>query len=674
MIAITETKTQRSIASLEMDWFCRAAQAPTMRTIREFAEEEIVLPDGPFAGRRFLCERQPYVGLWFDAIENAPYQNYYATGPTQSGKTLCGFAIVMLYHLFEMRETVICGLPNSDMVKDKWSIDILPVLERTRFREYLPRSGSGSRGGIGALIKFRHGPALRWMTGGGGDKARAAFTARVVIITETDGMDEAGEASREADKITQLKGRTRAYGSRARLYAECTVSIEDGRTWREYTHGTESKIALPCPHCGAYVTLERPDLQGWQGADTVEDARKNAHFACSSCSHPWTEDERRVANSQGLLIHKDQEIRLMQGRSRVFGDPPRTDTLGFRWSAVNNLFVQAGDIGADEWRASRNPDDDNAEKELLQFVWALPHKPSQWETTPIDAHALTHRVTGEKRGHAPAETQCLTMGIDIGKYLGHWMVIAWQAGATGYILDYGCFEIRSKELGAERAILTALREFREVMETGWPGDNNETYVPQQVWIDSSWQGETAGRFPVYEFCREAGQRYRPTKGYGMTQDHVRRYTRPKSKGAVIRHIGDDYHFSLLRHEQIVLVEINADAWKTFAHERLTTPVGEPGALTLFRAMPMDHFSLAKHLTAERQVEEFIAGKGTVIRWEAIRRTNHWLDALYLACGASHFCGVRLDQQEAPAVARPATPQRKAGFRTPDGRPFLATER
>jgi hypothetical protein len=64
-------------------------------------------------------------------------------------------------------------------------------------------------------------------------------------------------------------------------------------------------------------------------------------------------------------------------------------------------------------------------------------------------------------------------------------------------------------------------------------------------------------------------------------------------------------------------------------------------MTLFQALPHDHLSLAKNLTAERKVEEFVAGRGVVVKWERLRRQNHWFDALYNACAAGHFCGVRL---------------------------------
>ncbi|MBN1459790.1 MAG: hypothetical protein JXA57_09640, partial [Armatimonadetes bacterium] len=107
--------------------------------------------------------------------------------------------------------------------------------------------------------------------------------------------------------------------------------------------------------------------------------------------------------------------------------------------------------------------------------------------------------------------------------------------------------------------------------------------------------------------------------------------------------------------------------------RLSGPVDTPGAMTFFHAQPNEHLSFAKHLTAERQVEEFIALRGTVVRWEKVRQNNHWLDALYNAAAAGHFCGARLikaERKRAPAVR----PKPRSLFALPDGRPWLVTER
>jgi hypothetical protein len=50
-------------------------------------------------------------------------------------------------------------------------------------------------------------------------------------------------------------------------------------------------------------------------------------------------------------------------------------------------------------------------------------------------------------------------------------------------------------------------------------------------------------------------------------------------------------------------------------------------LTLVQAQPKEH------LPAEVKTVEFLAGKGLVTKWERLRRSNHWFDALYNACAA-----------------------------------------
>ena len=57
------------------------------------------------------------------------------------------------------------------------------------------------------------------------------------------------------------------------------------------------------------------------------------------------------------------------------------------------------------------------------------------------------------------------------------------------------------------------------------------------------------------------------------------------------------------------------------HQRLTTPLEKPGAMTFFQALPQEHLSLVKHLTAETKTEQFISGRGLVIKWERLRRQN-----------------------------------------------------
>ena len=78
--------------------------------------------------------------------------------------------------------------------------------------------------------------------------------------------------------------------------------------------------------------------------------------------------------------------------------------------------------------------------------------------------------------------------------------------------------------------------------------------------------------------------------------------------------------------------------------------------------------------AEAKIEEFVAGRGVVVKWERLRRQNHWFDALYNACAAGHLCGVRLVGERPEQVTRRRVQKLMPTVTMPDGRPFLITER
>src|SRR5690606_35275950 len=97
-------------------------------------------------------------------------------------------------------------------------------------------------------------------------------------------------------------------------------------------------------------------------------------------------------------------------------------------------------------------------------------------------------------------------------------------------------------------------------------------------------------------------------------------------------------------------------------------------MTLFQSQPKEHLSFAKHLTAEVKMEEFISGKGMVTKWDRKRKQNHWFDALYNACAAGHYCGVRLVEEEVkPPKPKPKQQPARQRLR-PDGSPWIDQER
>jgi phage terminase large subunit GpA-like protein len=620
--------------------FLEAARAPRVRTLRQWCEQELVLPDGPFRGQRFRLDTQPFSRLWLDLVDSGHFTRFATVGPTQSGKTLLCAVAPVLYHLFELRETVIFGVPTEEMARDKWGSDLLPAIEASRYRTLLPRTGGGSGGGKVTSITFRNGATLRFMSAGGSDKKRAGFTARVLVVTEVDGLDTAGGTSREADKLKQLEGRTRSYGNRKRIYLECTASIPEGRIWTEYTGGTQTVLMACCPGCGAWVAPEREHLTLWQQADELT-AREAARWLCPACGVLWDERERRAMNLRLLPVHRGQQV----SDDAVSGERPRTPTLGFRWNAFNNCLIETGDIAADEWKASKALDEENAAKEMEQFVWARPRAANAEPVAQIDALAIMRRQGAHLADVLPADTQHVTVGCDVGKYLLHWTAIAWSPRGVGSVAAYGRTEVPSRDLAETQAILVAIRQLQEqlwaeLLREGQP------HAPDAIFVDSGYMTET-----VYQACLDGPEAMWPCKGLGVGQQDQPRYSQPKTTGAIVREVGNRWHISRLS-DGVKIIELDANFWKSRVHGGLECDATQPGALLLPQADEREHLAFAKHLTAEQQVEEFEAGKGSVIRWERKSRNNHWLDATALAVAAADFVGVAWTPPD-PLVAEPA---------------------
>lgn len=672
-------ETPAAIAD-EFSFFIDTALPPKRRSVIEFAESEIILPDGPYQGLRFRADRQPVNRLWFAEIERDVWRNLWATGPSQSSKTLVCVVIVALYHLFELGETIIFGLPDENMAFDKWSKTIKPVLERTKYCDQIPNVGRGVRGGVFDSITFLNGATLKFMTGGGGDKSRSHFTARVVFITEADGMAGASSTSVEADPITQIKARTRAFKDRARTYGECTVTTKTGRTWQEITVlGSNSRIVVPCPRCGVWIAPGRQDLKGWEAAENELQACELSKFYCPECDEPMSDDDRITAVRDCRLVHAGQEIKR---DGTIVGDLPPTRTLGFKPNGFTNLFTSAGELGVEEWQATRVPDEENAERELCQFAWAFPYEPLFTETEVLESEAVCKRSRkGFGRGLVPDDTDTLVVGVDTGKRVCHFVIMAGRADGRTHIVDYGRFDVPTDDIGIELALRSSLRDFRDLLADGRPTETGPLKSIDAVFIDSGYAAHTE---PIYAFCREsdvriAGRRYRkfwPMKGYGEGQQTGRSYMLPKSTGAVIKWIGDEMHISKLKRPQpppMQIVEINADAWKCKVHDGLRVPPDNHGAMTIFQAMPREHTSFAKHLTAEEMYEEFDAKRGKLThKWRRIgHRSNHWLDATYEALAAVSFVRTRRTGRKVQPDRNRMNPP---GFTMDDGRPFFVGHR
>jgi phage terminase large subunit GpA-like protein len=614
-------------------WQSLASDNITQRSITQFAEQEIIIPNGPFSGQYFNVQTQPFVRLYFGAIESRKYQRFAVVGPTQSGKTLCASVIPTLYQLFECADDVVFGAPTIDLAKDKWTKDFAPVIRHTRYAHLMPTKGTGARGGTPTGINFLNGASLRFMTGGSSDKGVAGYTARVIAITEVDGMDDAMSTSREADRISQLEVRGDAFGLSKRVYLECTASIPDGRIWREYKEGSHCVIEKPCPYCGAWVTPEREHIRGWRDCASERAVVDAAYFVCPACDHPLTATDRVDMNHAC--------------RARV--DNHDSLTFSFSWNAFDNLFWTPGEVGLDEWRAAHRPEHerDNAEKVQHQFKWAMPYESKIDDLEEVIELNLADAVYVYKRGVVPEWADILTFGADVHAKLLYWSLVAWKLDGTCHVADYGKIENPHKDHGQEEAVRLGLVDLNTLAQTSWPQNNKSQ--PKKLnggLVDARWLPDVVvgvvapPLFPVQGFSAFAN--FKKFRG---------RYSKPKLTNDIVKQIGDGWHKERRKTEKgtrYVGFVVDSDDAKSFVHRRLATPQGQPGAMTFFQnTEPDGHKEFLDHLTSERQVLK----KGIIIWVEAVdpvtgqkRTQNHWLDCMGYAAMAARAAGVKVVTQ------------------------------
>lgn len=637
--------------------FVRSCAPPKLREIGVWAEDEVVMPSGPFANYPFQMDRLPYSRLLLSELGN--WQKHVITGPTQSGKSFHAFVLPIMYFLFERQEDLIVGIPDINMAGDKWAEDIRPVIEKSSYAELLPKRGPGSKG-AGKLqkITFENGCFLRFMSAGGNDKQRAAATARVLIVTETDGLDTVAETSQEGQtKIAQLEGRIRSFGDDAISFFECTVSNDDAFTWRSYQNGTASRIFHPCPHCGVWVSPEREHLIGWKDAKDEIEAGENGCFSCPECDAKYSEQDRIEMNHKAKLVHKGQEI---TPDGEIVGPKPRTNTLGFRWSGFQNLLYSSSKLASDEWLAVHADDPEQADIVQKQQAWCLPVKDTNTEKVPLDVSIVRGsdlrykgRCCGIPQGEIPPDSDEPTCFIDLSKRVLQWSVEV-KTGRRIHAVDYGFHETPQPDvIGDEAAIEDALRELAPMIMDKYP----EMAVGL---IDcGNW------REKMLEVIPTLGKVWRPSHG-------LPDYKHPSRATNTIKLITEEMgegkkkvnrHVYLKRDGNVWVVNFDPDSLKHRVHSGfLIKPETEyglaPGCITLFGDDPHEHTEFAKQVTAEEFRNIFEKGKGEKRIWHKTRRDNHMLDCCVGNMVARSILAAERSQRRSKGIVQAAREKRE----------------
>lgn len=606
MTALVSAKPIRSLFS---------SLAPKrIRKHAEFACSEIILPDGPHAGERFSFSTSPWTRLLLAEYDNPKWRRFFIAGSVQSGKTLLGFIEPLLYVLFELEETAIIGVPVIDLAQGIWEQRIRPVIARTRYRDFLPQRGPGSKGGkIRDYILFRHGVVLRFMGAGGGDEQRSSYPSRFVFLTELDKMDTPGEVSRETDPTSQIEARTTAFGSSARIWGECTVSVREGKIWREVTSiGSNSQILIRCPHCGKHIYPERGNFRGWED-ETVLAAERGAYYECQECKGKWDEAARQTALAEPVMKHENLE----------------TDTFGLRYNMMHSGLVTMADIAREHWKAKADGSVP-AEKKVCQFVWSSPWVDEYDDDTLTVPYVLT-RAGEHNFGEVPQEADFTVGAIDVQKYWLYGLIEAYRAAdMTCWTVAWRSPDIMPKEFRNSNPTAPMVRDkLNELYD-----EMVISYNCRSIWIDCGYRHEASTQQIVKEWAASK-QNVFPLvgRGHGQSEHMSGKQLRMRSwrvgDGTVVQ--------SRRQADRSILWFLDVDVLKLAVHESLRIEQGKPGCRYFPRQiMEREHKWIAEHLVAEQFMQKWEPGKGMVRKWVENKRRHDILDCAAYARGGAMY--------------------------------------
>ena len=355
---------------------------------------------------------------------------------------------------------------------------------------------------------------------------------------------------------------------------------------------------------------------------------------------------------------------------------------------LDNLeAMQAGAIVSNPYRFNRKSE---TEIDALQAFfnrvadWKLPRvlaelqndpeEEEQEESIALTAGKVQSRISGLRQNNLPKEDCKITVGMDVGNSISHWVKIAWFGNATGCVIDYGIMESLNIQNNADTAFLTKwlVPSFLQ-----WRTDILAENPPDFGLVDS---GSGKHQEAVYEFVRQTGTPFAPSKGFAQTKFRIGQTSEDKR-------LFHECYATRQKSERVWLYDINVEYWKHWVQERFNTPTFDEamqfndGSLSLFSDSenPKRHLAFAHHITSEERRQQFVEGKGMVVKWYEKSKNNHWLDAIALAAAAAGVIGVRLIARE--SLAQPKHPQTRTrksgisgGITLPDGRPYFATER
>lgn len=516
-----------------------------------------------------------------------------------------------------------------------------------------------------------------------GERTRITWTSNEIVLPTVEGSRASGIIVRVAGITGRIRG-MKFKRSDGRSVRPSLVIIDDPQT---------SESAGSLEQTRKRVRVLAGDILGLAGPGqkisgimpcTIIRPGDMADIILNRNTHPdWNGEKTR------MVYRFPSNMKLWEEYAEIRAEALRTEGNFQKATEFYLANREAMDAGAEvSWEARFNHDEVSALQHAMNlkfqdeaaFMSEYQNDPLPDDTADdslLSVDEICAKINGLARRRVPLKCDRLTMFVDVQKALLFYVVIAWAEDFTGAVIDYGSWPDQHRheysladanpsiqtlfpKAGFEGALYAALSALTdECLGREWEREDGAVLKIERALVDANWGQSTD---VVYQFCRQSSHA-------GVILPSHGRYVGASSKPMTEyrKQQGDRLGFNWMipnvaGKRAIRHVIYDTNYWKSFIHARLTVPVGDKGALTLYGRIPGAHQLFAEHLTAEYRVKTQGRGR-TVDEWKLKPQShdNHFLDCVAGCAVCGSMLGASLPE------TLPAKLDRKPMIRLSDKR-------
>jgi phage terminase large subunit GpA-like protein len=625
----------------------------------------VVIPEETETPGLFDLDLFPHVRGVLEAIDDPMIRQIYLQWSARNAKTTTALAMLIFFGCTAPRP-MLFGSATEEKADDTLESQLYPMLEAcARTREQLKPAHQRNKRFV-ALRRCRIRKSFS-----GSPTSMAGFPAC---------YGHAGEVSKwttkksfEADPVKLFTKRSLLYPFESKYVFESTPGTKGhcriGRLMND--PGTDRRRRfVPCPHCGEFQTLRMGTGEAgkggirWEKGPSGRSERQiavaTAWYECEKCLKKIEDRHRPAMMRAGVWLSEGQSI---DRKGRIHGAPKVVSpNVGFGWlGAFHSLVISGWGQLVGEFLDSRG--DREARRDFKNSVESEEYDP---KPITVNAHELTERLGSQEPARVcPAWVVFLTMAADVQKGGGEfeWQVCGWGANARGCLVDHGV-SFTEKDFEAM------------VRQVEYPhADGGRGLRPWRVLLDAR-DGHVTEL--IYGFCRRVPGCF-PCMGsrHSTFPDFAR--LKPVDQSPAFQRLAKSPHAPSHFAATPMYFEINTERTQRWVQNLLCGDIkpDQTGFFMLNSEAALD-LDLLDQLLNEYPHDEKDNDGYEVSIWTKTGK-NDQRDALRYNRALAEMLaanGRAWDKLKRAPVEAPQFPPAETGrrFTTPDGRPFLITER